>query len=306
MLVSTRCDHAEPQNAVALTTLERRLSLFSDAPSIIDYVRSAYRRACVAPPDDRATHAHNGDAQAHDTGLILSSNGAEWLVFNGEPVLCNEEKPATNFRLAFYGSSKLIRLSFRRNPDWHSLYAAAMRIAGKAIIISARSGIGKTTLALELMSRGAGFYSDEFVFIRKSDRAVSGLPRALMIRARTLSLFPDSRLRAVCETSIPRTSHGDAVWDNIDAGDVFGEQVFAQPAALGAAIVLERGVGSKTVVEPISAAFAATDFNQRLNSGIEGFGRLADTALMLQGIPCFRVAASTPQSAADAIEALLL
>jgi hypothetical protein len=305
LLADTRFDHAEPQNAVELTTLDRRLALFSDAPSIIEYVRAVYRRACLGLPPHGAAHPRNGDTQTHDTGVIRSSSGADWLVFNGEPVCYLDEKPATHFRLAFYGSSKLIRLSFRRNADWHSLYAAAMRIAGKAIIISARSGIGKTTLALELMSRGAGFYSDEFVFIRKSDRAVSGLPRALMIRARTLSLFPDCRLRAVCETSKPRTSHGDAVWDNIDAGDVFGEQIFAQPAALGAAIVLERGVGSKTVVEPISAALAAADFNQRLNSGVEGFGRLADTALMLQGIPCFRIAASTPQSAADAIEALL-
>ena len=298
MLASSQYAYPEPQTAVTLTTLERRLTVFSDAPAIVEYVRSVYRRACIPT-------AHEVDTTASDTGVILSANAAQWLVFNGEPVSYPDEKPATHFRLAFYGSSKLIRLSFRRNADWHSLYAAAMRIDGKAVIISARSGIGKTTLALELMSRGAGFYSDEFVFIRKSDQAVSGLPRSLMIRARTCSLFPDPRLRAVCEASKPRTSHGDAVWDNIDAADVFGEQIFARPARLGAAIVLERGVGSKTAVEPISAALAAADFNRRVNSDTEGFGRLADTALMLNGIPSFRIAASTPQRAADAIEALL-
>jgi len=298
LLASTQFATTGPQNVVALTTLERRLVVFSDAPAIVEYVRSVYRRACVATPPD-------ADTQACDTGEILSANADQWLVFNGEPVSYPDEKPKTHFRLAFYGSSKLIRLSFRRNANWHSLYAAAMRLGDRAIIISARSGIAKTTLALELMSRGAGLYSDEFVFIRKSDRTVSGLPRSLTIRVRTMSLFPDPRLRAVCETSKPRTSYGDAVWDNIDAGDVFGDQIFARPASLGAAIVLERGLGPETVVTPISAAHAAADFNQRVNSGTQGFSRFADTALMLNGIPCFRVAASTPQRAAEAIEALL-
>lgn len=298
MLASTRGSIANTTHTVALTTLERRLVVRSDAPQILYYIASAYRRAC-------ATAAPDPQAAPCDRGAILANRATRWLVFNGEPVEYAQDKPTTHFRLAFYGCSKLIRLSFRRNHNWHSLYAAALRIGQKAVVISAPSGIGKTTLALELMSRGARFYSDEFVFIRKSDRVVSGLPRALLVRERTLSLFPDARLKAVCEGSMRRSPHGDAVWDNIDPGDVFGEEVFASPAELGAAVVFERGHHATAIVEPISPALAAADFNKRVNADTDGFARLVDSAAMLRGIPCFRVAASTPQTAAIAIEGLL-
>jgi hypothetical protein len=282
---------------LAFTTLGRRLVVHGDEPEIVDYLRSAYRRVLVPLPEPMDDDC--------DTGRILANGGPRWLEFNGAPVEYLEEKPTTNFRLAFYGSSKLMRLSFQRNADWHSLYGAALRLGDKAIAISASSGIGKTTLALELMRRGAGFYSDEFVFIRKSDKAVAGLARALVIRQRTLSFFADPRLQAVCESSAPRMPHGDLIWDNIDPGDVFGEQVFAQPAPLTAAIMLERATGDKVLVEQVPAALAAADFTKRVNAPLEPFDRLVDTALMLAGTPCYRVGASSPQRAASAIEALL-
>jgi hypothetical protein len=284
--------------SVALTTLERRLLLSSDAPAVIEYARSVYRRTCAAIPSD-------DDPQSCDAGEIRSADGAGWLFFNGEPVDYLDEKPATDFRLAFYGTSKLIRLSLRRNLAWHCLHAAALSLHGRALIISTESGIAKTTLALELLSRGAQLYSDEYACVRKSDRMTHGLPRTFVIRARTLSLFPDPRLRAVCERSTPRNAHGDPVWDNIDAGDVFGEQIFAQPSQLGAAIVIERGRVAAPVVETISPALAAMDFGQRLNADTQGVARLADTAALLQGIPCYRITTGTAQAAAAAIEARL-
>lgn len=283
--------------SAAFTTLGRRLVVHCDAPEILDYLCSAYRRV-------RVPLFEPGDSSC-DTGKILANNGSYWLEFNGEPVDYLDERPRTHFRLAFYGSSKLMRLSFRRNPDWHSLYAAALRLGDKAIAISAKSGMGKTTLALALMARGAGFYSDEFVFVRKSNNEVYGLPRALLIRQRTFSFFDDQRLRAVCESSAPRMPHGDLIWDNIDPGDVFGEQIFAQPAQLAAAIMLERAPTDKALVEQVPAALAAVDFTKRVNAELAPFDRLADTALMLAGTPCYRVSASSPQSAAIAIEALL-
>jgi hypothetical protein len=284
-------------NAQVFQTLERRLIVHSDTPQILEYFVSAYRRVHLPMPTARDS--------ATDTGAILAEAPDHWLVFNGEPLPDGQEKPTTNFRLAFYGSSGLMRASFRANPTWHSLYAAALRLKDRAILVSAQSGIGKTTLALELMSRGAGFYSDEFAFIRKSDRYVWGLARALLIRERTLSIFDDARLRTVCEQSAPRVPHGDRVWDTIDPGDIFGEHIFAQPAPLAAAIMLERSTSATAAVTEVPAALAAADFTHRHNTQAVGFDRMAGAALMLAGTPCFRVAANSPRSAADAIEALL-
>lgn len=296
MLASRATASPSTMQQKAFATLERTLIVRSDAVEVLDYFCAAYRRTIVPLPDSLDSTC--------DSGSILSHNGADWLHFNGEPVEFPDERPTTHFRFAFYGSSKLMRLSFRQNNAWRSLYAAALRIGNRAVLISAQSGIGKTTLALELLTRGARFYSDEFAFIRREDRFVSGLPRALLIRERTLSVCHHPRLRQVCEASVPRSQHGDRVWDNIDAGDVFGEDVFAEPAPLTAAFMLERS-GSNTTTEQVSPAVAAVDFTKRLNAHTEGFERFVDTAEMLAGIPCYRIAASTPQHAADAIEALL-
>jgi hypothetical protein len=283
-------------NAHAFATLERTLIVGSDTPQIMKYFCAAYRRAVVPMPavvDERT-----------DCGAILAGNGENWLEFNGRPVEHKDEKPATNFRLAFYGASKLIRLSFRQNDAWRSLYAAALRLGDRAILVSADSGIGKTTLALELIRRGARLYTDEFAFVRRADSFVSGLPRALMIRERTLAIFSDPRLRTVCEASPPRAPHGDRIWDNIDAGDVFGEDVFATPAPLAAAFLLHRADGPPTS-ERVSPAVAAVDFTQRLNADATGFARFVDTAEMLAHTPCYRVTAQMPTAAADTIERLL-
>ena len=117
-------------------------------------------------------------------------------------------------------------------------------------------------------------------------------------------MFRDERLAAVCAAATPRSPHGDKVWDTIDAGAVFGEQVFAQPAPLAAAIILERST-TQTSVAPISSALAATEFTKRLNVDAEGFERLTNAAQMLAAVPCYRLAAHSLQAGADAVEALV-
>jgi hypothetical protein len=287
-----------PAGCAAFETLERRLVIATDEPEILEYLRSAYRRVSVAFPGP-------DDVEAVDRGEILAHNGAFWLTFNGAPVPFPDGLPKTPFRRAFYGSSKLMRASFRRTSGWHSIYAAALRVRDKAVIVLAPSGIGKTTLALELMARGAGFLSDEFVFVRKADNLVRGLPRAMLIRERTLALFDNPTLRAVCEASSPRMPYGDRVWDNIDPGDVFGEEVFAEPAPLALVVVLERRQADGATVEEMPSAVAAADLCARLNAEMSAFDRLADAALLLSGIPCYRIAASKPRCAADALVDLI-
>ena len=296
MLAYTRSPESSA-GSVAFETLDRRLIVVSDEAKILEYLRSAYRRVSVALPSTRD--------ESVDCGEILAHNGQAWLSFNGEPMPFPHDVPATNFRRAFYGSSKLMRASFRRNADWHSLYAAALGVRGKAVIILAQSGIGKTTLALELMARGASFLSDEFVFVRKSDRLVRGLPRAMLIRERTLTIFDDPRLRAVCEASTPRMPHGDRVWDDIDPGDVFGEGVFGEPAPLAAVVLLQRRNGITASVEPVPSAVAGADLCTRLNADLSAFDRLTTSVGLLSGIPCYRIGTSSPRCAADAIGEVL-
>ncbi|MFN2462088.1 MAG: hypothetical protein ABR591_15650 [Candidatus Velthaea sp.] len=59
---------------------------------------------------------------------------------------------------------------------------------GRAIVVVGRSGVGKTTLVLQLVARGARLYSDECLFVEKETMLVTGLPCSHMIREPSLKL----------------------------------------------------------------------------------------------------------------------
>lgn len=63
------------------------------------------------------------------------------------------------------------------------IHAAVVSRQGNGYIIIAPSGFGKTTLALELLSRGYNFLSDEFCLIRNSDYYIDAFPRRLGVKA---------------------------------------------------------------------------------------------------------------------------
>ena len=144
---------------LAFATLSRFLSIETDHPAVAEYVRTAFARVAARMPLDAAPC---------DRGGIFCDSPAPRVTFNDQIVeFANSLVLRTPFQAAFHGSSKLFRLSLRSVPEWLSLYGAALSVDGRAILISARSGTGKTTLALELMARGARFLTDEYVCVRK-------------------------------------------------------------------------------------------------------------------------------------------
>jgi len=63
------------------------------------------------------------------------------------------------------------------------IHAAVVSKEGAGYIIIAPSGFGKTTLVLELLSRGYKFLSDEFCLIRSSDFYIDAFPRRIGVKA---------------------------------------------------------------------------------------------------------------------------
>ena len=70
-------------------------------------------------------------------------------------------------------------------------HAGVVEHAGRALVLAAPSGVGKTTLTLALVASGCGFLSDELAPVRRSDFSVDPYPRAVGLRADTASLWPD-------------------------------------------------------------------------------------------------------------------
>lgn len=69
------------------------------------------------------------------------------------------------------------------NIDSHMLiHAGVVGRDGRGIIISGPSTFGKSTLMLELVSRGYKYYSDEFCPVNLSDYTIAAFPRSIGIR----------------------------------------------------------------------------------------------------------------------------
>jgi HPr kinase/phosphorylase len=78
------------------------------------------------------------------------------------------------------------------NPGPTVLHATAVSVEGKAVLIIGASGSGKSSLALEMMARGAILVADDQVILTESDSGVVlSCPDALrgMIEARGVGLL---------------------------------------------------------------------------------------------------------------------
>ncbi|MDD1773483.1 MAG: hypothetical protein LUQ14_02535 [Methanomassiliicoccales archaeon] len=80
--------------------------------------------------------------------------------------------------------------------DWCIVHASAVSIEGKAVLLPAMGGVGKTNLMLELLSRGARFIGDDHVVIGRNGRFIS-YPRWVNVLEYNLSMFPGLYERAI-------------------------------------------------------------------------------------------------------------
>lgn len=77
---------------------------------------------------------------------------------------------------------ELYRQVTARAPAGWLLHAAALWIDGGAVVIAGPSGAGKTTLALALLGRGAGYLTEEVALVDSSG-GVTGLARPVHLMA---------------------------------------------------------------------------------------------------------------------------
>ncbi|WP_439121647.1 HPr kinase/phosphorylase [Marivita sp.] len=73
-----------------------------------------------------------------------------------------------------------------------TVHATAVALGDRAVLVTGASGTGKSTLALEMMARGATLVADDQVILTKSDGSVLlSCPEALcgMIEARGVGLL---------------------------------------------------------------------------------------------------------------------
>lgn len=269
---------------------ERRLRVHVDHPEIHAYFRGAYA------PFSSAQRA----SERCDEAELLVRRASPLARINGEELVLKEGAFRSPFHTALYGSSAIFQRWFLLQRDYCAWYAAGVRIGGEAVVFSAPSGTGKTTLTLELLRRGCGFYGDEFIFVRKRDNVVFPFRRSLLIRDGTRALFSgDARLQRACERSTFHEGPNARSWHFIHACDVFGPQVEAAPAPLRAAILLERG--ERTSMTPLSPSIFAMNAALRMGHHVDGLERFTAMMQLFDGVRCYRLVAADLASAAGEV-----
>lgn len=161
------------------------------------------------------------------------------------------------------------------HAHWYLLlHAAVLERDGKALILPALPGLGKSTLCAALMLSGWRLLSDEFGLVR-ADGVLDPLPRPIPLKNRSIEVIRRFSADAVLGPEFPKTRKGTVAHLKPSAESVKRASDPATPAW----IVFPRFCeGAKAELTPVPAAYAflklATNaFNYEI-LGAEGFRRV--------------------------------
>lgn len=184
--------------------------------------------------------------------------------------------------LSVFGSSEsaarviesLRSLLARANAAHTSMHGVLMDVLGMGVLISGQSGLGKSELALELISRGHGLVADDVVELsRISANAIEGRCPPLLqnlLEVRGLGLLD---IRTIFgETAVRRKMRLKLVVKLVKRSDMLDE---AQRLPLEAQTQNILGMDVRTVIVPVAAG---------RNLAVLTEGAVRTTVLSLRGI----------------------
>lgn len=146
------------------------LTLFADRNDSIGAFMQMYKNfICQQPPAPCLVFYILSESRFHEGPCLIQDNGFAALLPAGRPVSGLAEQ------IIFTRIMPMI-------SDYILIHAGVVAKADKGTVIIAPSGFGKTTLVLELLSRGYTFLSDEFCLIRKHDFYLEPFPRRVGIK----------------------------------------------------------------------------------------------------------------------------
>lgn len=96
----------------------------------------------------------------------------------------------------------------KRAHQYLMLHAAVLEKYGRALILPAYPGSGKSTLCAALMLRGWRLLSDEFGFVRPSDAVLLPMPRPIALKNRSIEIIGRFSDAAALGPTFPNTRKG--------------------------------------------------------------------------------------------------
>ena len=134
----------------------------------------------------------------------------------------------------------------RQRPDLFFVHSAVLELAGRAVLLVAPSGTGKSTTTWALSHHGFRYVTDELAPIDVAGRSVHAFPRALHLKAEPPAQYPMASAAMRIGTAIRV------------APDDLPDGFCREPLPLAMIVFLHRMAGVNTsAIWPVSAAEAA-------------------------------------------------
>jgi HprK-related kinase A len=156
------------------------------------------------------------------------------------------------------------------------IHAAVLEKHGRAVILPAPPGSGKSTLCAALLADGWRLLSDEMTLVRRGDGLLVPLPRPVSLKNASIPLIRAARPDAVLGRSIEGTVKGTIAHMKAPQSSIVRADETARP---GCIVFPRYEAGAPTTLSPLPKArafmqVADNGFNYQL-LGKQGFDMLA-------------------------------
>jgi HprK-related kinase A len=164
-----------------------------------------------------------------------------------------------------------------RAQQYLMLHSAVLERHGKALLLPAAPGSGKSTLCAALMLRGWRLLSDEFGLYRPETGLMEPLPRPIPLKNESIDVIQQFSNEAVLGPTYPKTRKGDVAHVRPTSDSFAGAQKPAKPAWVVFPQFLR---GATELLHPFAKGRAflkvsSNSFNYRLQ-GARGFTAVSD------------------------------
>ena len=291
----------------ALTALlaERGLSL--DFGAARARIRSEIDGLAPALQRVYGEFAHDADGAFHDVTVRLHSRrgrrfGAPRIEMEADADVLFQPFPSdTHLPLLEWGINYLLaqRLNHRL-----LLHAGVVDLGGRAVVMPALPGTGKSTLTAALATSGARLLSDEFGVVDLDDAMLHPLVRPVSLKNASIEVMSAFAPSATFGPRFPGTRKGTVSYLAPDARSYRERHAAVAP---GLVLFPRYEPGAKVLVQPFSKArafakLAVNSFNYEM-LGPDGFDAVGT---LLQASLVFRLTYGALDDAIEAIRDLML
>ena len=272
------------RSTIELTLLDSTYRVSSSDPKWLDLVRILWE------PFVRLEVA-GSDEMVQDIAVDPSSEGVTFKDDDGAPTTL-----ASPWEVVSLVCDVLFEGALIKAATFFDLHAGVVVRDGEALLLAGDSGVGKTTLVLELLSRRPEwtYYSDDLAPIRDADGLIEAFPKPLSIKDRNRWGGVSGRWPVPGWVASPEDAFRAPP-------SIFG-RYGGPPVPAGRLYFLERSAEPEAEVFPLTAAEAT--LRCLPYAGRPGKRTLTALARLCRQTPAFRLTSNKPESAAEILRDL--